>query len=149
MLVLIAALPASRNIFIRIFNQISSLPPLTERLGSMYYMVVVCVNILIPGENEMITHIVLFKLKERSAEGIEKAQEILLSMEGKVEQLRHLEVGIDLIHSERSSDIALVTKFDSLEDLQAYQVHPYHANEVAAYMKSVSSAVMTADYQSA
>jgi hypothetical protein len=97
----------------------------------------------------MITHIVLFKLKERSAEGIEKAQEILLSMEGKVEQLRHLEVGIDLIHSERSSDIALITKFDSLEDLQAYQVHPYHANEVAAYMKSVSSAVMTADYRSA
>ena len=95
----------------------------------------------------MITHIVLFKLKERTPEGIEKAKEILLSMEGKVEQLRHLEVGIDLIHSERSSDISLFTKFDSLEELQAYQVHPYHANEVAAYMKSVSSAVTTADYQ--
>ena len=94
----------------------------------------------------MITHIVLFKLKERTPEGIEKARGILLSMEGKVEQLRHLEVGVDQIHSERSADLALVTKFDSMEDLQAYQVHPYHANEVAAYMRSVSSAVMTADY---
>jgi hypothetical protein len=97
----------------------------------------------------MITHIVLFKLKEQTPEGIEKARELLLSMEGKVEQLRYLEVGVDLIHSERSANIALVTKFDSLEDLQAYQVHPYHATEVAAYMRSVCSAVMTADYQSA
>ena len=97
----------------------------------------------------MITHIVLFKLKERTPEGIEQAKGILLSMQGKVEQLRYLEVGVDLIHSERSSDIALVTKFDSLADLQAYQVHPYHANEVAAYMKSVSSSVVTADYEAA
>ena len=96
----------------------------------------------------MITHIVLFRLKESTPEGIEKAKQLLLSMDGKVEQLRHLEVGIDLIHSERSAGIALYTKFDSLNDLQAYQVHPYHANEVAAYMKSVCSAVMTADYES-
>ena len=94
----------------------------------------------------MITHIVLFKLKERTPEGVEKARDLLLSMEGKVEQLRYLEVGVDLIHSERSADIALVTKFDSLEDLQAYQVHPYHAGEVASYMKSVSSSVVAADY---
>lgn len=111
----------------------------------MYYMIfVVHQN---RREKEMITHIVLFKLKERTPEGIEKARDILLSMEGKVEQLRHLEVGVDLIHSERSADIALVTKFDSLDELQAYQVHPYHALEVAAHMKSVCSTVVTADYQ--
>lgn len=96
----------------------------------------------------MITHIVLFKLKDGSAESVEKAKGLLLSMEGKVEMLRHLEVGVDLIRSERSADIALVTRFDSLEDLQAYQVHPYHAQEVAAYMRSVSSSVVAADYES-
>lgn len=96
----------------------------------------------------MITHIVLFRLKERTPEGVEKARDLLLSMDGKVEQLRHLEVGLDLIHSERSADIALVTKFDSMEDLQAYQVHPYHANEVAAYMRSVCASVVAADYES-
>ncbi|HBA88706.1 MAG TPA: stress responsive protein [Geobacter sp.] len=95
----------------------------------------------------MITHIVLFRLKEATPENVQKAKEKLLSMEGKIEVLRHLEVGVDLIHSERSASIGLFTKFDSLEDLQAYQVHPYHANEVAAYMRSVSSAVMTADYE--
>jgi heme-degrading monooxygenase HmoA len=95
----------------------------------------------------MITHIVLFKLKERTPEGIEQARKILLSMEGKVEGLRHLEVGVDLLHSERSADIALVTRFDSLEDLQAYQVHPYHAVEVAGYLKGVCSSVTVADYE--
>ncbi|WP_136514647.1 Dabb family protein [Geomonas edaphica] len=95
----------------------------------------------------MIVHIVLFKLKEATAENVEKAKERLLSMEGKVEMLRQLEVGVDLIRSERSADVALYTKFDSLEDLQAYQVHPYHANEVAAYMKSVCSSVVAADYE--
>ncbi|MBJ6800443.1 Dabb family protein [Geomonas propionica] len=95
----------------------------------------------------MIVHIVLFKLKEATAENVEAAKQRLLSMDGKVELLRHLEVGVDLIHSERSADIALYTKFDSLEDLQAYQVHPYHANEVAAYMRSVCSSVVAADYE--
>lgn len=95
----------------------------------------------------MIVHIVLFKLKEATAGNVEKAKERLLSMEGKVEMLRHLEVGVDLIRSERSADVALYTKFDSLEDLQAYQVHPYHANEVAAYMRSVCSSVVAADYE--
>ena len=95
----------------------------------------------------MIVHIVLFKLKEATAENVEAARQRLLSMDGKVELLRHLEVGLDLIRSERSADIALYTKFDSLEDLQAYQVHPYHANEVAAYMRTVCSSVTAADYE--
>lgn len=96
----------------------------------------------------MITHIVMFKLKDQGAEGVAKAKELLLSMEGKVEQLRYLEVGTDVLRSERSYDLALITKFDSLEDLQGYQVHPYHAEQVAAYMRSVSSAVAVVDYES-
>ena len=79
----------------------------------------------------MVTHIVLFKLKDKSAESIRQAQEKLLSMNGNVEMLRHLEVGLDVVHSARSYDIALFTKFDSLDDLQAYQVHPYHGGDVA------------------
>ena len=86
----------------------------------------------------MVTHIVCFKLKDRSAESIKQAQEKLLSMSGRIDELRHLEVGIDVIRSERSYDLALVTRFDSLDDLQAYQVHPCHAGEIVPYMKSVA-----------
>lgn len=96
----------------------------------------------------MITHIVFFKLKEPTADGIAAVRDKLLSMVGRVEQLRHLEAGVDLIRSERSYDVALVTRFDSLEDLQAYQVHPYHAGEVVPLMKSVCSSVVAVDYES-
>lgn len=95
----------------------------------------------------MITHIVLFKLKEASGENLAITQAKLLSMEKEILLLRHLEAGIDVIRSERSYDIALVTKFDSLEDLQAYQIHPYHAGVVVPHMKSVCSSIVAVDYK--
>lgn len=96
----------------------------------------------------MITHIVLFKLAEPTAENIAATQNKLLGMDGKIELLRYLEVGVDVIRSERSYDIALTTRFDSLEDLQAYQVHPHHAGEVVPHMKSVCSSIVAVDYES-
>lgn len=96
----------------------------------------------------MITHIVFFKLADPTAANIEATREKLESMRGKIDELRHLEVGVDLIRSERSYDLALVTRFDSLEALQAYQVHPYHAGEVVPHMKSVCSSVVAVDYAS-
>lgn len=96
----------------------------------------------------MITHIVFFKLTNPTAENISVTKAKLLSMDGKIDLLRHLEVGEDIIRSERSYDLALVTKFDSLDALQAYQVHPYHAGEVVPHMKSVCSSVVAVDYES-
>ena len=95
----------------------------------------------------MITHIVFFKLTDQSPDNIAKSKDMLLGMAGKIPQLRHLEVGIDIIHSERSYDLALVTKFDSLDYLQAYQIHPYHAGEVLPYMRSVAASVVAVDYE--
>ena len=96
----------------------------------------------------MITHIVFFKLTNPADETAAIVRDKLLSMEGKIPQLRHLEAGIDMIRSERSYDVALVTRFDTLDDLQAYQVHPYHAGEVVPLMKSVCSSVVAVDYES-
>jgi len=67
----------------------------------------------------MITHVVLFKLKDRSVQSVEKAKDVLLGLKSKIPFLRYIEVGTDVLHSERSYDIALITKFDSIEDLQA------------------------------
>ena len=95
----------------------------------------------------MVTHIVLFKLAEPSSENLAATRAKLLSMVGEIPLLRHLEAGIDVIRSERSYDIALVTKFDSLTDLQAYQIHPYHANVVVPHMKLVCSSIVAVDYE--
>jgi hypothetical protein len=95
----------------------------------------------------MVTHIVLFKLSEPTVENLSVTRDKLLSMHGNIAQLRHLEAGIDVIRSERSYDIALITKFDSLQDLQEYQVHPYHAGQVVPHMKSVCSSIVAVDYE--
>lgn len=95
----------------------------------------------------MITHIVLFKLKDRSPESVARTATVLRDMEGKIDVLRHLEVGTDVLHSERSYDIALYTKFDSMEDLNAYQVHPVH-KLVIEHMLSVREASVSVDYES-
>lgn len=95
----------------------------------------------------MITHIVLFKLAEPTTENLTVTRNKLLSMDGKIDLLRYLEVGVDVIRSERSYDIALTTRFDSLEDLQAYQVHPVHAGEVVPHMRAVCSSIVAVDYE--
>lgn len=96
----------------------------------------------------MITHIIFFKLAEPAAENITTVMEKLLSMQGKIPMLRHLEVGKDIVRSPRSYDVALITKFDSVEDLDSYQVHPYHADEVVPVMKSLCSSIVAVDFSS-
>ncbi|WP_183599684.1 Dabb family protein [Paenibacillus phyllosphaerae] len=95
----------------------------------------------------MITHIVMFKLKDRSPASIARSVEVLKNLEGKIEELKSIEVGTDVLHSERSYDIALVTKFESLEALGAYQVHPEH-QKVIAHMNEVREAAVSVDYES-
>jgi hypothetical protein len=94
----------------------------------------------------MVTHIVFFKLKTPSESTVTEAKNMLLTMDGRIDLLRHLEVGADVIRSERSYDLALVTRFDSLDDLQAYQVHPYHADVVLPFMRGCSASVVAVDY---
>lgn len=94
----------------------------------------------------MIKHIVLFKLKDASPENIEVTANILRGLEGKVEQLRSIEVGVDVIKSQRSYDIALITTFDSLEDLEGYQVHPEH-KKVIEHMNVVRESSVAVDFE--
>jgi len=94
----------------------------------------------------MITHIIFLKLKD-SASNAEKIKALLLDMEGKVPQLRHVEVGLNVQGSERAYDLALVTKFDSLDDLEAYKIHPVHV-EVGKQIALVKEAAASVDYES-
>jgi Stress responsive A/B Barrel Domain. len=95
----------------------------------------------------MITHIVLFKLKDGSAENVERTAQVLRDMEGKIDELKSIEVGLDVIHSARSYDIALITKFESLEALEAYQVHPVH-KKVIEHINEVREASAAVDFVS-
>jgi len=78
----------------------------------------------------MFTHIVLFKVKEPSKENLEFMEKTLLSMNGNIKELKELEVGIDVIRSNRSYDVAIITRFDSKEDYLAYDVNEFHVEKV-------------------
>lgn len=94
----------------------------------------------------MFTHIVFFKLKEPTTENIEKARNILEGMRGNIPQLKELEVGVDVVRSERSFDVSITTRFDSREDMDEYQVHPYHVNEVIKNLRPMLEKSAAIDY---
>lgn len=94
----------------------------------------------------MIKHLVFFKLKDRSPESIRIAADKLKSMEGKIDILKHIEVGVDFMKSGRSFDIALITHFDSKEDLEKYATHPVHV-PVLEYLRSVIEQSVAVDFE--
>ncbi len=94
----------------------------------------------------MITHIVLFKLVNSDEKAIEAARKAMAGLKGKIPQLRHLEIGVNIVHTDRSYDLALVAKFDSLEDLQSYQNHPLHV-EVVKYLQENRRSSVSVDYE--
>ena len=95
----------------------------------------------------MLAHVVMFKLKDRSADNIAKTRDVLLGMKDNIPQLRAIEVGTNIVESDRAYDLVLVTKFDSLDAMQSYQVHPYHENVVRVHMRNVANNTASVDYE--
>jgi hypothetical protein len=95
----------------------------------------------------MIFHIVLMKFPTSSSPDIEKVCKKLTSLSGKVPQLKQINVGVNLVKSARAYDLALVAKFDSLNDLEEYAVHPIHV-EAAKYAQSLTSSIISVDFES-
>ena len=79
----------------------------------------------------MIKHIVFWRLNE-STYGNDKQtneqilKEKLLAMQGKVNGLLKVEVGIDFSNGKDSCDIVLYCEFENKEALHQYQIHPEH-----------------------
>lgn len=94
----------------------------------------------------MIKHVVCFKLKDNSEEMKQKTKEVLLSMKGKVELLRDIEVGVDFLGSARSFDVMLSVLLDDEEALDAYQQNQYHCEVVKSHMHAVMENSVSVDY---
>jgi hypothetical protein len=95
----------------------------------------------------MIVNNLLIKLKERDNENIAKARDVLLSMKGKIEVLRDVQVEVDIRHGLSSYDIMLITKFETMKDLDSYLIHPLHV-EVSRYISTVLESGASLCYES-
>lgn len=94
----------------------------------------------------MIKHIVFLKLEDNSDEHKKFVQDKLMSMQGKIDELKHIEVGINFSPEERAYDLSLITDFKSCDDLSAYAIHPLHV-EIIKYLKSKNTITKIVDYE--
>jgi len=95
----------------------------------------------------MIRHIVMFQLKDNSPENVSCSKEILKSMKGKVPEVLELEVGADILHSNRSYDLALSVLVGDKEALERYQNDKYHVSVVKTHMHAVRESSISVDYE--
>ncbi len=99
----------------------------------------------------MVKHIVMWEFTA-FAEGNEKQKNMVLAkgllegLNGKIENMFHLEVGIHIINSGLPCDVVLYAEFKDKNALEAYQGHPLH-KEVAAFMGKVSEKRTIVDYE--
>ena len=93
----------------------------------------------------MVKHIVMYKLKDPTEQNAIALQQKFLSMKGKIEVLKDIQSGVDVLRSDRSFDVVLICQFDSMADMEIYRTHEAHL-PVMAYVKSVVECSKSVDY---
>lgn len=94
----------------------------------------------------MVKHIVMWKLKEdNKLENAQKIKKSLEALNGAVEVIKSLEVGVNYNSSPAAYDVVLVSEFENDEALSIYQTHPKHI-AIGEFVKSVSIDRKVVDY---
>lgn len=98
----------------------------------------------------MIKHIVMWKLKEEAAGGTAaengvKVKEMIEALNGKIAELKHVEVSVDIFEATQEWGMVLYSEFESKEDLQTYAAHPLH-QECLVFIKGVVASRDAVDY---
>jgi len=92
----------------------------------------------------MVKHVVLFKIPDQEA--VEKAKQMLLELPSKIDFIRSWEIGCAYNAGEKGYELALISSFDSREDLKCYDGHPAHA-VVRDYIRAVRQGSAACDYE--
>lgn len=99
----------------------------------------------------MVNHIVLWNFnetltEEQKAEAGRRIKESLEAIKEKAQGVISLEVRVNELTSS-NKDIALLSSFESVEALNAYQIHPDHV-KAGAYIKEATCNRACFDYES-
>lgn len=98
----------------------------------------------------MLKHIVMWKFKasvlgKTKDENIQTAKSMLESLEGVIDCLLDIEVGINVEGLTGSFDLVLYSSFKDHDALREYQIHPEHL-KVGEFMKQVVEERACVDY---
>lgn len=99
----------------------------------------------------MIRHIVMFKLSEANGKSeYENAVEAKERFDDVIANVSELKAGEVVINSKDAPQdnytISLICDFDSIDDLNAYQVHPAH-KKFGAFIAKIKTARACIDYE--
>lgn len=94
----------------------------------------------------MLKHIVMFKLKDPTPAALAEAKARIEALYGQIPELLRIEVGINIVESPRAYHFALVSEFDSLDALRAYQAHPAHV-EMLGWLNPRLDVAAAVDYE--
>jgi hypothetical protein len=95
----------------------------------------------------MLKHVVFFKFKPEAGEAaIADLERSLRALPAVIPEIREFIVGRDVVRSERSYDLALISAFDDLATLGRYQVHPDH-QAVLVKVRALCAGVVAVDFE--
>jgi hypothetical protein len=88
----------------------------------------------------------MFQFKEENKEAnLARVKTMLEALPSKIDELKSMEVGIDISRSERSFDLVLVSTFEDQAGLDVYALHSAH-QEVVSIIKEVTLLSKVVDY---
>jgi len=99
----------------------------------------------------MIKHIVLWTFKESTLgktkqEKLKETKALLEGLKEKIEEVKHLEVGINFNPGSHAYDLALYAEFENKKDLLAYTNHPEH-QRIVEHLGRVRDQRIVVDYE--
>jgi hypothetical protein len=93
----------------------------------------------------------MWRLKDY-AEGNDKAENAriikssLENLKGRIEQIKYIEVGINVNNSPQAYDAVLYSEFESVEDLKLYQNNPEH-KKISEFISKIRNERTVVDYE--
>jgi len=93
----------------------------------------------------MLTHIVLLRFTDLA--DAEEGARRLRAMKGQIPSLKDVEAGVDITRSERSYELALITRHADQAGLDAYQIHPVH-QDVLKFLRAHAAGSVSVDFES-
>ena len=93
-----------------------------------------------------IRHVVMWRLAGETpmakAANAQLVKDALLPLVGKLPQIVSMTLHDNIVDEARNADLILISEFASLEDLQAYQVHPDHVAAAAIIREATTDRVV-------
>ena len=94
----------------------------------------------------MLKHVVFFKFKQGIGEKeITDLEQSLAALPPVIPEILSYEFGRDVVRSERSYDLALLSTFKDLDSLKRYQKHPDH-QMVLQKVNNLCESVLAVDF---